>query len=124
MKSEDDEAKNYDRQHATTTEHRKHYEEAKQCTTTTLEMTTLRTKCCGCHFNSDMQLCTADAVMTTTTEETTTAVATTTVETTTLPTTTIDATTTVQPTTTVEATTTLATTTPCKKVYFYPRVNA
>jgi len=57
-------------------------------------------------------LCTADAVMTTTTEETTTAVVTTTVETTALPTTTIDATTTFQPTTTIKRTTTLATTTP------------
>jgi len=55
---------------------------------------------------------TADAVITTTTEETTSAVATTTVETTALPTTTIGATTTVQPTTTVEPTTTIATTTP------------
>jgi len=89
-----------------------------------LRTTTLRALCYALHFNRDIQLFIAGAVMTTTTEETTTAVATTTVETTTLPTTTIDATTTVQPTTTVEATTTLATTTPCKKVYFYPRVNA
>ena len=59
-----------------------------------------------------IQLCTADAVMTTTTEETTTAVVATTVETTALPTTTIDETTTFQPITTVEPTTTLATTTP------------
>ena len=83
----------------------------------------LRTNCYYA-FHFAALLCTADAVMTTTTEETTTAVVTTTVETTALPTTTIDATTTFQPTTTVEPTTTLATTTPSEYncIFFSNRI--